>query len=310
MLELIYRRGLLAVANLPPVAGFVKRFGWRLGVGRFVAGEELEHAIAALKRLDEQGLAGILDLLGEFVASPEGVSAMVQEIEVALARLASAPQRAMSVKPAQLGLGLREGALNTALANARYLARRAQQAGVRLCFDMENHPYVDGTLTIYRTLHAEGFDNICTVLQSYLKRSLRDLDELLPLTPKPVLRLVKGAYLEPEHVAYQEMAQVDSLLLEMVYRGLDAGAHIDIATHDETLIHQVEAFVRGAKIPADGYEFQLLYGVKPKLQRALRQRGHRVRIYVPYGKDWYGYYSRRLAERPANLAFVLRGLFG
>lgn len=310
MLELTYRRSLLAVANLPPVAGFVKRFGWRLGVGRFVAGEDLDSAVAVLKRLDEQGLASILDLLGEFVASPEGVSAMVQEIETALTRLAGAPQRAMSVKPTQLGLGLREGAIDTALKNARRLARRAQEAGARLCFDMENHPYVDGTLTIYRTLHAEGFDNVSTVLQSYLKRSLQDLDDLLALTPKPVLRLVKGAYLEPEQLVYRDMAQVDSLLREMIYRGLEAGAHIDIATHDETLIRETEAFVRGAKIPPEQYEFQLLYGVKPKLQQALRQRGHTVRIYVPYGKDWYGYYSRRLAERPANLAFVLRGLFG
>ena len=310
MLEMTYRRGLLAVANLPPVASFVKRFGWQLGVGRFVAGEDLESAIAALKRLDQQGLASILDLLGEFVASPEGVAAMTQEIEGALMRLASVPDRAMSVKPTQLGLGLSEGALDTALTNARRLARRAQEAGVRLCFDMENHPYVDNTLAIYRTLHAEGFDNVSTVLQSYLKRSLADLDELLALTPKPTLRLVKGAYLEPEHLVYQDLAQVDSLLREMIYRGLEAGARIDIATHDETVLREVEAFVRGAKITSERYEFQLLYGVKPKLQHALRQRGHPVRIYTPYGKDWYGYYSRRLAERPANLAFVLRGLFG
>lgn len=311
MFESAYRRSLLTIAELPPVTAFVRRFGWRLGVGRFVAGEDLEAAIAVLTELHGRGLNGILDLLGEFVASPTGVEAMVGEIEAALRRLADIPwSKAMSVKPTQLGLGLKENALATALANARRLAVLARDIGAHLCFDMENHPYVDGTLTLYRTLHAEGFANVSTVLQSYLRRSLDDLDQLLALNPKPTLRLVKGAYREPEHVAYQAKAQVDSLLREMIFRGLEAGATINIATHDEALIAQSEAFLRGGKIPPERYEFQLLYGVKPRLQQALRDRGHPVRIYVPYGKDWYGYFSRRLAERPANLAFVLRGLFG
>jgi proline dehydrogenase len=306
VIEGLYRRGLLGIADTPAVADFVKSQGWKLGVGRFVAGETLDDVLKAMRTLQGEGLSTILDLLGEFVATEAGAEAMTSEILRTLDTLAhESAERYMSVKPTQLGLGV---SFELALHNARRVALRAREVDARVCLDMENVPYVDGTLNLFRTLYEEGHHHLSTVLQSYLYRSMGDLEALLTLEPKPALRLVKGAYRESETVAFQDKRQVDGNYREMLYRGLEAGAHIGVATHDESIIRETEAFVRGAK--AKHYEFQLLYGVKPALQRALVARGHKVRIYIPYGEDWYGYFSRRLAERPANLAFVLRGLLG
>ena len=213
----------------------------------------------------------------------------------------------MSVKPTQLGLGV---SFELGLQNATKVAEKARDIGARLCLDMENVPYVDGTLELFGALQDKGYTHVSTVLQSYLYRTMDDLEALLERTPKPTLRIVKGAYRESEAVAFQDKTKVDETYRELVYRGLEGGAQIGVATHDESILSEVEAFVRGAGIGPERYEFQFLYGVKPALQRRLVAKGHRVRIYIPYGHDWYGYFSRRLAERPANLLFVVRGLFG
>ncbi len=306
--ETLYRRGLLGVADAAPISSFLKSQGWKLGVGRFVAGERLEDALPALHELEKRGLHGILDLLGEFVDTREGVETMTKEILRTLDVLSGEPlDRYMSVKPTQLGLGV---GTELALENARRVAKKAREVGANICLDMENYPFVDGTLQVYRTLHGEGFHNLSTVLQSYLYRSLDDLNALLTLDPKPTLRIVKGAYRESDEVAYQDMADVDKTYREMAFAGLDGGAKVNVATHDESIIREVEDYVKAHGLGSERYEFQLLYGVKPALQERLVAAGHRVRIYVPYGEDWYGYFSRRLAERPANLMFVVRGLFG
>ncbi len=306
MLATLYRRGLLSIADSKLVSQFIRQQGWKLGVGRFVAGETLADAITAVSKLEQQGLKGILDLLGEFVSSEAGVTNMIDEILAALKVLAGQSfDKHMSVKPTQLGLGLD---FKLALANAQRIAVAAKDAGVQICFDMENSPHVDGTLKLYRALSQEGLDNVSTVLQSYLYRSMDDLTALLKDDPKLTLRITKGAYRESAAGAFQKKADVDANFREMVFAGLDAGAKINVASHDERLITEIEAYLRGAKLEPQHYEFQLLYGVKPSLQKRLQGRGHPVRIYIPYGKDWYGYFSRRLAERPANLAFVLRGL--
>ncbi|MDQ3398192.1 MAG: proline dehydrogenase family protein [Deinococcota bacterium] len=308
MIERLYRQSLLGISEFKPVSGLMQRHGRRLGVSRFVAGETSEEAIAAIARLEAKGLKGILDLLGEFVGTQAGVEAMTAEILATLDRLALEPiDRYMSVKPTQLGLEL-DPAL--ALDNARIIARRAKEVGAHVCLDMENFPYVEGTLRMYEGLHAEGFGNVSTVLQSYLKRTGTDLTRLLRLDPKPTLRIVKGAYRESAEVAYQDKAKVDRSYRELVRRGLAAGAKINVATHDETLIADAQTYLKEQNLGRERYEFQLLYGVRLQLQTRLADEGHLVRIYVPYGKDWYGYFSRRLAERPANLLFVVRGLFG
>jgi proline dehydrogenase len=308
MIESLYRRGVLGVAGTRPIAGFIKRQGFRLGVGRFVAGEDLEQALQAIRDLERQGLYGILDLLGEFIDTEAGANAITDEIVATLDRLHSEPlDKYMSVKPTQLGLGL---GLELALRNARRVARRAQEIGAHVCLDMENVPYVDGTLALYRALHEEGYGNVSTVLQSYLYRSMADLKALIAFNPALTVRIVKGAYREGPEDAYQKKADVDANYRAMVRYGLDHGATVNVASHDETIIGEVESYVRERGLGGERYEFQLLYGVRVSLQRALARRGHRVRVYVPYGEDWYGYFTRRLAERPANLLFVLRGLFG
>jgi proline dehydrogenase len=308
MIDGLYRRVLLSVADAPPVSAFVRAQGRKLGVSRFVAGEALPEVLEAVRALRQDGLESILDLLGEFVDTEVGAAAMTEEILATLEALRDEPgERYMSVKPTQLGLGV---SFELGLKNARRVADKAREVGAQVCLDMENVPFVDGTLALFRTLHGEGQHHVSTVLQSYLYRTQDDLEALLHLSPKPTLRIVKGAYRESEAVAYQDKAKVDENFRDLVYAGLQAGAKIGIATHDERIIRESEAFVRGAGLGPERYEFQFLYGVKPALQRQLVARGHKVRVYIPYGQDWYGYFSRRLAERPANLLFVARGLFG
>lgn len=308
MIDGLYRRVLLSVADAPPVSAFVRAQGRKLGVSRFVAGEALPEVLEAVRALRQDGLESILDLLGEFVDTEVGAAAMTEEILATLEALRDEPgERYMSVKPTQLGLGV---SFELGLKNARRVADKAREVGAQVCLDMENVPFVDGTLALFRTLHGEGQHHVSTVLQSYLYRTRDDLEALLHLSPKPTLRIVKGAYRESEAVAYQDKAKVDENFRDLVYAGLQAGAKIGIATHDERIIRESEAFVRGAGLGPERYEFQFLYGVKPALQRQLVARGHKVRVYIPYGQDWYGYFSRRLAERPANLLFVARGLFG
>lgn len=179
-----------------------------------------------------------------------------------------------------------------------------------MCLDMESSNYVDGTLELFRALRSRGHDHVATVLQSYLHRTPDDLGALLELDPKPRLRVVKGAYNEPAEVALRSKEEVDDAFVQMVARCVAAGAHVDIATHDERLLTRALAHVDAAGLKEDAYGVQMLFGVKPGLQDRLTAAGRPVRLYVPLGEDWYGYYSRRLAERPANLAVVVRGLFG
>ena len=308
MLDKLYRQTLLGIADNSAVQHFAKTQGWKLGVKRFVAGEDLEEALPALREIEAEGKYPILDLLGEFVDTEAGAADMTEKVLATLDRLESTSlNRYMSVKPTQLGLGI---GFELGLENAKRVVERAQEIDAKICFDMENYPFVDDTLKLYKTLENAGYENVSTVLQSYLRRSMDDLKDLLELEPKPSLRIVKGAYKESEEVAFQDKDKVDALFKDMVFMGLENGAHINVATHDETIIATVKDFIRSMNIPKEQYEFQLLYGVKPKLQQTLLDEGHLVRIYVPYGEDWYGYFSRRLAERPANLMFVVRGILG
>ena len=306
-LDALYRRGMLLISGSKAAERLIKGVG-RPAVRRFVAGERLEQALDVSRELHAEGLTTILDLLGEFVDTEAGAAVMVTEIVASLELLdATVQPRIMSVKPTQLGLAVD---FELALANARRIVEQAHAQGVHICLDMENYPHVERTLALYRCLHASGLTSVSTVLQSYLYRSLDDLQELTRMDPKPELRIVKGAYLESPKVAMQDKRQVDRSFRELVFKGFEAGAKINVATHDDAIVREVEAYVRGARLEASDYEFQFLYGVKPTLQRSLAKAGHVVRIYVPYGKDWYGYFSRRLAERPANLLFIVRGLFG
>ncbi len=298
------REVVLAATQNRLVAQTVRRYGMRLGAARFVAGETLEEAVAVLRGLNQQGLLTNTTLLGEAVHDEATVREVVESYVVILDRIArESLQTNVALKLSQLGLDIGEDA---AFANVSRLAARAREHGNVIRIDMEESARVDATLRIYRRLRAEGFDNVGTVLQSYLYRTPKDLDDLLPLRPN--LRLVKGAYLEPPDVAFPRKADVDAAYLRLAERMLLDGGFAAIATHDERIIAHVQAFAAKRGMRAERLEFQMLYGVRPQLQLALVRQGHRVRIATPYGPEWYFYLMRRLAERPANVLFLARNL--
>lgn len=307
----LYRRTLLGVAGLAPIERLARRHGYRLAARRFVAGEQPDEALPTLERLRQRGFDVILDVLGEYVRDAAAARAMTVEVAAAietLTRAGFAP--VVSVKPTQLGL-----ALDTELAaeQALGLALDAEAGGGSLTLDMEDARYVDPTLTLLQRLWDGGAQRTSTVFQAYLHRTPADLSAVLAAAPDPnalELRIVKGAYAEAPQLVLADMDAIRSAFTRLAEQAWRAGAKVNVATHDERLIREAAAFARGAALPSEKLEFQLLYGVKPALQQSLLDDGHRVRLYVPVGRDWYGYFSRRLAERPANLALVVRGLFG
>jgi proline dehydrogenase len=292
------RKGILAAADSSRVQRFVRRHGMRLGAARFVAGETLDECIAVLRRLNGQGLYANTTLLGEGVLEPAETEAVVTAYRLVIERIAAEELRAnVALKLTHLGLEIDE---ELAYANIKHLL----ELGSFVRIDMEQSQFVDATLRIYRRLRADGFDNVGTVLQAYLYRTRDDLESLLPLAPN--LRLVKGAYLEPEEVAYPHKADVDAIYARLLERMLEAGGHTAVATHDEQLIQHTIRFADAHGIGRDRFEFQMLYGVRPQLQLDLVRRGYKVLVATPYGPEWYPYLMRRLGERPANLLFFLK----
>jgi proline dehydrogenase len=298
----LLRKSILAAAQNGEVRGFVGRHGMRLGAARFVAGETLDEAVPVLRRLNEQGLAANTTLLGEDTASEEDAAGVADEYGRILERIHDEGLWVnVALKLTHLGLALGE---EVAHENVERVVERAAELDNFVRMDMEASRWVDPTLEIYRRLRSSGHHNVGTVLQSYLYRTPQDLDELLPLRPN--LRLVKGAYLEPPDVAYPAKEDVDAAYVRLLERALEGGAYPCVATHDERLIEHAIAFSEREGIPRDRFEFQMLYGVRPKLQRDLAARGYKVLVATPFGPEWFPYLMRRMAERPANLAFVLR----
>jgi proline dehydrogenase len=298
------RRAILAAADNPQVRGFVGRHGMRLGAGRFVAGETLDESVLAMRRLNDRGLYANTTLLGEGVRDEAEARAVVVEYEGVISRLVDEGLRAnVALKLTHLGLELGE---EIAFANVKQLVEHARRLGAFLRIDMEQSAFVDPTLRIYRRLRDEGLDNVGTVLQAYLYRSERDLADLLPLQPN--LRLVKGAYLEPADIAYPHKADVDAAYVRLLETSLAGGGYTAIATHDERLVEHAIRFTSERGIDRDRFEFQMLYGVRPGLQRSIAAEGYKVLVASPFGPDWYPYLMRRLAERPANLGFFLKNL--
>jgi len=299
------RKGILATADSARVQRLVRRHGMRLGAGRFVAGETLDECAAVLRRLNDQGLDANTTLLGEGVLEPRQTDGVVRAYRGVLDRIAVDGLRAnVALKLTHLGLEIDE---DLAFENVRMLVEHAADCGGFIRIDMEQSQFVDATLRIYRRLREGGLDKVGTVLQAYLYRTPDDLDALLPLAPN--LRLVKGAYLEPETLAYPRKADVDAAYARLLERMLAGGGHTAVATHDERLIEHAIRFAEAHDIPHDRFEFQMLYGVRPQLQLALVSRGYKVLVATPYGPEWYPYLMRRLGERPANLLFFLRNTF-
>ena len=301
----VARTVILRAADSSSLQRTVQRYGMRLGAGRFVAGETLDECVVVLRRLNDDGLHANTTLLGEAIPDEDDANRVVEAYVEVVDRLADEELRAnVALKLTHLGLSFDE---ELAFANVERLVTHASERGTFIRIDMEQSEFVEPTLRIYERLRGAGLDNVGTVLQSYLYRTPEDLERLLPLRPN--LRIVKGAYLEPAAIAYPDKCDVDDVYARLVERGLDGGAYIAAATHDERLIAHVQGFAQQKGIGRDRFEFQMLYGVRPGLQRSLVAQSHKVLVATPYGPDWYPYLMRRLAERPANLLFFLRNLF-
>ena len=298
------RAVILRAAGSARLQRFVQRHGMRFGAARFVAGETLDDCVVVLRRLNDAGLHANTTLLGEAIPDVEAAAAVTAEYERILERLVAEELRAnVALKLTHLGLSFDE---EIAFANVERLVARARDLGTFVRIDMEQSQLVDPTLRIYERLRHAGRDNVGTVLQSYLYRTPADLERLLPLAPN--VRVVKGAYLEPPDVAHPAKDDVDRAYVELVERCLKGGAYVAVATHDEAIIGHVKEFAEREGIGRDRFEFQMLYGVRSALQRSVAAEGYKVLVATPFGPDWFPYLMRRLAERPANVGFVLRNL--
>ncbi|MGP8247989.1 MAG: proline dehydrogenase family protein [Bryobacteraceae bacterium] len=271
---------------------------------RFVAGETLEQAIAVSRRLNQEKISVTLDHLGESVTSLEEAARARDVYRATLATLhESGVEGNVSLKLTQFGIDL---SAEECRRNVDQLAAAAAAHGLFVRVDMESSEYVDRTLELVTALHARH-RAVGAVIQSYLYRSRKDVETLSERGIR--VRLVKGAYLEPPAVAFPRKADADKNFVELMKLLLDRGAYPAIATHDEKMIAATRRYAAERGISPDAFEFQMLYGIRRDLQRRLVADGFRLRLYVPFGRAWYPYYMRRIAERPANALFVLRNLF-
>ena len=279
--------------------------GWaRRLSARFVAGDNLRDALATCQRINAEGIAVTLDHLGENVTSLEEAAASRDAYLRALNEIASLKiDGNVSLKLTQFGMDL---SLAECAANVEALVGQAATLGNFVRVDMESSEYTQRTLDLVSDLHGR-YGSVGVVAQAYLFRSQADVENLCER--KIRVRLCKGAYLEPPEVAFSRKADVDRSYVELMKTLLDRGTYPAIATHDERMIAEAKAHVAARKIPREAFEFQMLYGIRRDLQRRLVAEGYRLRLYVPFGRAWYPYYMRRLAERPANVLFILRNLW-
>jgi proline dehydrogenase len=277
--------------------------GARRLAGQFVAGETLPEAMAAVGQLIAAGRLATLDHLGENVRSAEQARAAMDAYREMLEEIARQRLRwGVSVKLTQLGLDLSEELCRSHL---RLLVERAEQCGSFVRVDMESSAYTDRTLALVTELR-RNYAAIGAVIQAYLYRSEQDVRRLLEQGTK--VRLCKGAYNEPPTIAYPRKADVDASFVRLMQMLLASGIYHGIATHDPRMIEATCRTAGEIGLAQDGFEFQMLYGIRRDLQQQLVERGYRLRLYVPFGKEWFPYFMRRLAERPANVLFVLKGL--
>jgi proline dehydrogenase len=294
---------LLAKSDLLKSAA--SRYGMRSPTAfarRFIAGETVEEAIAAARALESRGLLQTLDYLGESVSSlAEAEAATRDYLRVADAVTQAGIGRNLSLKLTQLGLDVDRA---SAVDNLRKILERSDGFFIRI--DMESSAYTEVTLHIFEMLWEQGYHNIGIVLQADLHRTEADEERIGRLGAN--VRLVKGAYREPRAIAFQKKADVDAQYAKLVRKLLERGHYPAIATHDVNMINVAREHAAKLQLGADGFEFQMLYGIRRDLQASLVKDGYRVRVYVPFGRQWFPYFMRRLGERPANVGFVLRGL--
>ncbi|SFA47671.1 L-proline dehydrogenase [Parageobacillus thermantarcticus] len=281
-----------------------KKYGLRFGASRFVAGETIEQAVEVIKQLNKKGLAVTVDYLGEFVDNEQEANDMANHcIEAIEAIHREKLHSQLSLKMTSMGLDISE---ELVMRNMRRVLDAAKRHDVFVTIDMEDYSRCQKTLDIFKRLKTE-YDNVGTVLQAYLYRTVSDIEDLKDYHPN--LRLVKGAYKESQEVAFPDKKDVDKNFKKIIKMHLLNGNYTAVATHDDAIIEYTKKLVKEYNIPNSQFEFQMLYGIRPERQEQLAREGYTMRVYVPYGTDWYGYFMRRLAERPANVAFVLKGIF-
>jgi proline dehydrogenase len=298
------RAVLLKLADSPRVERVVRRNKMSAAlVRRFVAGETLEQTAQAVRALNAQGLSATLDYLGENVHSSEQAAECADRVCDTLRFIGRESLRSgVSVKLTQLGLDISDEICER---HTRRIVDLAADLKRFVRIDMEGSPYTQRTLDLFCRLLPDH-PNVGIVVQSYLRRTDADLERLIDLGAS--VRLVKGAYQEPPEIAYPSKRDVDAAYLAQMKRLLDRGRQPAIATHDERIVQATRAYARERNRSVDEFEFQMLFGIRRDLQNALVHAGYRVRIYTPFGSEWYGYTMRRLAERPANLWFVMKNL--
>lgn len=269
---------------------------------RFVAGNTVEEALAACEQVNREGIAVSLDSLGESVMAEPAARASAAVYHQLLEAIAARKLNAnVSVKLSQMGMDF-----NPALAECmvRELVEHAAAVGSFVRIDMESAAYTEATIALTERLHAQFPGSVGTVLQAYLYRTEADAERLLGQGIR--IRLCKGAYKEPPQVAFPKKSDVDANYAKLMQRMVTSGVYCGIATHDEALVEQLRRFVVERNLEKSAFEFQMLYGIRRDLQRRLAREGFGVRVYIPFGTEWYPYFMRRLAERPANVLFLLR----
>lgn len=295
------------LAGSRTLKALASRYGMRGGrsfARRFIAGETVEDAIDAARQIQASGLMITLDFLGESVASIAEADAATRAYISVVERIAAAGiERNISLKLTQLGLTIDRA---TCVDNLRRILDAAAAKAFFVRIDMENSPFTAVTLEVFETMWQQEYRNAGVVLQSCLPRSEADAARMNALGAR--VRLVKGAYKEPREVAYQSKADVDAAFVRIMKALLSGGTYPAIATHDPAMIEQTRGFAAERGIPSARYEFQMLYGIRRDLQTSLLREGYRVRVYVPFGREWFPYFMRRLGERPANIAFIVRSV--
>ncbi|MCY7483314.1 proline dehydrogenase [Paenibacillus alvei] len=304
-METIMRNAFLFLSKNRLANRTAKKYGLRFGAKRFVAGEQISEAITTVRQLNDRGIVATLDHLGEFISTKEEAAESAQYCIRTLNEIAAHQVTSnLSVKLTQLGLDISP---ELCLDHMRAILDTAQRHNNFVRIDMEDYGHNEATIEMFNTLREEFGSTVGLVIQAYLYKSSEDIDQLNRY--KPNLRLVKGAYKESPQVAYPDKVDVDRNFTHIIEQHLANGNYAAIATHDDHIIEHVKQIVRTHNIPRTQFEFQMLYGIRNQAQQQLADEGYTMRVYVPYGNDWYGYFMRRLAERPANVGFVLKSMF-
>lgn len=272
---------------------------------KYIAGDELSDAVRVTQEFQKLGGKTTIDVLGEFVTTRERAlheKDMVSKVLDAINEFSL--DSYLSIKPTSLGLGIDE---NFGYDNISFIVKKASELNIFVRLDMENSPYTTLTLELYRKLRAEGLSNVGIVIQAYMRRSENDIKSLLSY--KPSIRLCKGIYKESPEIAYQGREEIRDNYKKLLRLIIDNGMYVGIATHDEPLIVDAENLIQQKSISKNDYEFQMLLGVREEKRNELLRKGHNVRIYVPFGKDWYGYSTRRLKENPDIAGYIFKAIF-